>query len=154
MTDFANITNNLNELVSTLGTYNDALTYNTIIEDDIKNQGGVILYSYDNIIIASEISETYWSELQSSSNIEYIQDLPLKQYGGVDYSLIGQMSSNILFDSINQNINISDSATGKTSASNISGSTTAQEIINITNSGVTKTETGIYPMIINEILTL
>jgi hypothetical protein len=126
------ITSNIDELLLTLNDTDNILINNSLLESDIKNQGGTILYSFNNIIIASEISETYWNELQKDSNVDFIQDLPLKQYGGIDYNLIGQMSSNSLFDSIISSVSTTN---------NISGSTS-------------KTNVGIYPIITNSILVI
>jgi len=122
-----NSISNINDLLISLNDVDSLLTTNSIVEDDIKFQGGTILYSYNNIIIASEISETYWNELQKNTNIEYIQELPLKQFGGIDYSLIGQL--------------ISNTSTNNSDSSNISGVTQNKQ-------------TGIYPIITNTILTI
>ena len=128
-TNINNITTNIDQLLSSLNDTDSILITNSLVESDIKYQGGTILYSYNNIIIASEISDTYWIELQKNPNVDYIQDLPLKQYGGIDYSIINQMSSSALF-------NIRNSGKTITTTSNISGNT-----IN--------TKTGIYPVITN-----
>lgn len=82
---------NVDELLSILNTSESILRYNSQIEDDISQNGGTVLYSYNNIIIASEISETLFTELQKNTYIEYVKDLPLKKYGEIDYSLINQL---------------------------------------------------------------
>ena len=84
---------NINELLNLLGSSENILRYNSIIEDDITNNGGTVLYSYNNIIIASEISDEIYTKLQNDNHIEYIQDLPLKKYGDVDVNLINQFDA-------------------------------------------------------------
>lgn len=64
------------------------LTYNNEIEDNITKNGGKIIYTYNNIIIASEISDTYYTELAKSPYVENIYDVPLKRYGSIDKNLI------------------------------------------------------------------
>jgi len=78
----------LNVLNMSSGT---TLSYNSSIESIINLQGGTILYSYDNMIIASEITDSFYSELIKNPNIEYIDSLPLKKYGDINYDLINQI---------------------------------------------------------------
>lgn len=82
---------NVDELLSILNTSESILRYNSQIEEDISQNGGTVLYSYNNIIIASEINDALFTELQKNTYIEYIKDLPLKKYGDIDYSLINQL---------------------------------------------------------------
>jgi len=81
----------LNALNMSSGT---TLSYNSSIENIINTQGGTILYSYDNIIIASEITESFYNELSKNPYIEYIDSLPLKKYGDINYDLINQIQTN------------------------------------------------------------
>jgi hypothetical protein len=129
LTNINNITTNIDQLLSTLNDTDNILINNSLVESDIRSQGGTILYSYNNIIIASEISDTYWIELQKNPNIDYIQDLPLKQYGEIDYSIINQMSSSALFNRIENS--------GNTSGSTINTKTGIYPIITNTISGIT-----------------
>lgn len=64
------------------------LTYSEDIKEQIVNSGGTIIFMRDNIIMASEISESQYRELLNSSYIEKIDVLPLKRYGnvGVQYT--------------------------------------------------------------------
>ena len=72
----------------------ETLSYNSVIENIINTQGGTILYSYDNMIIASEITDTLYNSLVKNPNIEYIDSLPLKKYGDINYNLIDQVITN------------------------------------------------------------
>lgn len=90
------ILNSKIDLLNSLNVSSGAtLSYNSSIEDIINTQGGTILYSYDNIIIASEITDSFYSELSKNPNIEYIDSLPLKKYGDINYNLIDQIPTNI-----------------------------------------------------------
>lgn len=115
---------NINELLNLLNISGETLRYNSEVKDDITQNGGTILYSYNNIIVASEISEESYSNLMKNDNIDFLQDLPLKKYGDVDINLIDQ------FDGTTDTDN------------NISGSTSPQQPV------------GVSPTIINNIYTL
>lgn len=84
---------NINELIDLLNISDTILRYNSSIEYDINKNGGTVIYSYNNIIIASEISEELYNELQKNPYIDYIESLPLKKYGEVDISLIDQFDT-------------------------------------------------------------
>jgi len=74
--------NNKNDLQQTLNiSSGTSLSYNSSIENIINTQGGTVLYSYDNIIIASEITDAFYNELYKNPYIEYIESVPLKKYG-------------------------------------------------------------------------
>lgn len=57
-----------------------ASTFNPEISNQIKEDGGTIIYSSGNIIIASEISVELYRELIKSPYIESMESLPLKRY--------------------------------------------------------------------------
>ena len=86
--------NNMNELLDLLNNSNDNLNTNLKLENDIRNNGATILYSYNNIIIASEINDMLYNNLKTDNNIEFIQELPLKKYGDIDINLIDQIVDN------------------------------------------------------------
>jgi len=87
--------NNLNDLMDLLNVSSGILLYNSQIEDVIRKQGGTVAYSYNNLIMASEISENLYNELKKNPNIDYIESLPLKKYGEIDYKLIDQVGSGV-----------------------------------------------------------
>lgn len=64
------------------------LTYSNDIKDQIINSGGTIVFMRDNVIMASEISESQYRELLNSPYIEKLDVLPLKRYGdvGIQYT--------------------------------------------------------------------
>lgn len=90
-------TNNIDDLIQTLNISNNILRYNSEVETSVKQNGGTVLYSYNNIIIASEISESFYNELQKNPYIEYIDSLPLKKYGDVNTDLINQIDVSKIF---------------------------------------------------------
>lgn len=141
-------TDNINELLQLLDASNNILisdlTYSSSIEDTIRQNGGTVVYSYNNIIVASEISENFYNELQKNPNIDYIESLALKQYGIVDTNLISKI------DSTNQYItgNSGDTTTLKGIVSANSTGTDGQS--GKSGSGVN----GVGPTIINQIFTL
>ena len=141
-------TDNINELLQLLDASNNILisdlTYSSSIEDTIRQNGGTVVYSYNNIIVASEISENFYNELQKNPNIDYIESLALKQYGIVDTNLISKI------DSTNQYItgNSGDTTTLKGIVSANSTGTDGQS--GKSGSGVN----GVGPTIINQVFTL
>ena len=72
-----------------------------------------IVYSYNNIIMASEISEVLFNELKKNQKIDYIESVPLKRYGEIDYLLIDQVGSSGITRDISGN---SDTSTNTISA--------------------------------------
>jgi hypothetical protein len=128
---------NINELLQLLDSSNNILiadlTYSSTIEDSIKQNGGVVVYSYNNIIVASEISETLYGELQKNPNIDYIESLALKQYGEVSSDLISKMDSTNQYITgnsgdttslkgiVNANTSGTDGKSGNSGSSGISG---------------------------------
>lgn len=81
----------IEKILETINISSDILSYNASIIDSIQQNSGIVIYSYNNIIIASNISDELLNELQKNPNIEYIQNLPLQKYGSIDYSLINQL---------------------------------------------------------------
>jgi len=67
-----------------------SLTYNNEIKEQILTSGGTIVFMRDNIIVASEISESQYRELLNDPHINKLEVLPLKRYGneGVVYKNI------------------------------------------------------------------
>ena len=50
-------------LIEQLNLSQEILMFNSAIEEDILKNSGKIVYSYNNMIIASEISDEYYNEL-------------------------------------------------------------------------------------------
>lgn len=59
------------------------LTYSNDIKEQIINSGGTIVFMKDNVIMATEISESQYRELLNSPYVEKMDVLPLKRYGDV-----------------------------------------------------------------------
>ena len=121
----------IDDLLQLLNVSDSILRYNSSIENNIRLNGGTVLYSYNNIIIASEISENLYNQLKIDSTIDFIESLPLKSYGEIDTSLIDQL--NVVKINPSQNSNVV--------ANIVSGITTIGTI-------------GIAPVITNQIFTL
>lgn len=83
------------------------LTYTTEIKNEIVKSGGTIVFTKDNIILASEISEAQYRELLKNIFIEKIDVLPLKRYGneGIKYT-IDEKSNNIVNDGKGKSTNL------------------------------------------------
>ena len=56
------------------------LTYNGEITNQIVRSGGTIVFTKDNMIVASEVSQAEYIELLNSPYVEKIDVLPLKRY--------------------------------------------------------------------------
>lgn len=84
----------INILLEQLEISEEVIRFNTAVENDITKNGGKIVYSYNNIIMASEISDEYYNELSKNPLIESIYVVPLKRYGDIDNKLIGQIDLN------------------------------------------------------------
>jgi hypothetical protein len=56
------------------------LSYTDEIKNEIINSGGTILLIKDNVLIASEVSESQYLELLKNPNIIKMDVLPLKRY--------------------------------------------------------------------------
>lgn len=152
---------NIDELLSLLNSSDillnasDTILRNkTSIEDDVKVNGGTVIYSYNNIIIASEISEEFFVQLQANPNIEFISDLPLKKYGNVDSDLLDQLDISKLF--INTSGITSTIITPISNVDGVSGKSREFAIQNIQNniSASSSTLQGLPPAILNTGLTL
>ena len=121
----------IDDLLQLLNVSDSILRYNSSIENNIRLNGGTVLYSYNNIIIASEISENLYNQLKIDSTIDFIESLPLKSYGEIDTSLIDQL--NVVKINPSQNSN---------------------KIANIVSGITTIGTVGVAPIITNENLTL
>jgi len=83
--------NNIDTLIQQLNVSDDIMRFNTSVENDIVRNSGKIIYSYNNMIIASDISDEYYTELAKNPLIETLYIVPLKRYGDIDNKLIGQI---------------------------------------------------------------
>lgn len=63
------------------------LTYTDDIKNQIVSSGGTIIFIKDNVLVASEVSESQYRELLNSPYVDKIDVLPLKRYAntGVQY---------------------------------------------------------------------
>jgi len=80
-----------------------ATTFNPEISNLIKNEGGAVVYSTGNIIVASEISEELYQELLKSSYIESLEVLPLKRYSNTqtsDIPTVSMQNTTVAFDDL------------------------------------------------------
>jgi len=66
---------------STQGEIFSNLTYNDEIYNFILNSGGTIVFMKDNMIVASEVSESQYRDLLNNPHIEKIDVVALKRYG-------------------------------------------------------------------------
>ena len=69
-----------------------ATTFNPEISNLIKNEGGAVVFSSGNIIVASEISEELYIELLKSPYVDSLEVLPLKRYSNTQTSDIPTVS--------------------------------------------------------------
>jgi hypothetical protein len=83
--------NDINTLIQQLDISEELLKFNSAIENDITLNNGKIVYSFNNMIIASEISDEYYTELAKNPLIESIYVVPLKRYGDINTKLIDQL---------------------------------------------------------------
>ena len=58
------------------------LTYNNEVATLIRQNSGTVIYSKEDIIIASEISDSLYNSLLKSPYVQAITVLPLKRYTG------------------------------------------------------------------------
>lgn len=140
----------INDLISLLNVSDTILRYNSDIEKSIRAHGGTVLYSYNNIIIASEIIDVLYSELQKDPTIEFIQDLPLKKYGDLDISLIDQLDLSKIY--IGDTGLTVTNGTGGISIDNIG--TSGTDGVSGKSKKVTTSGIGNAPIITNDNLTL
>jgi len=80
------------------------LTYNQEIERDIKMAGGTVLYSNNNIIIGSEISEEVYRNLLKNPYVDSMYILPLKKYTGQNTQTSDQVNQQAGLQQTNQTI--------------------------------------------------
>lgn len=169
-------TTNIEDLIQSLNISNNILRYNSEVETSINQNGGTVLYSYNNIIIASEISDTFYNELQKNPYIEYIDSLPLKKYGDVNTDLINQIDVSKIFigDSVDSDgvINKTDDEMPEIIINSNTGVTTNTTTLSVGVDGVsgksrpprikptigvtgnTYSSVGIPPVITNQLLSL
>jgi hypothetical protein len=78
-----------------------SLTYNDEIKTTILRSGGTVIFTKDNILVASEVSEAQYRELLKSPYIDKIDILPLKRYrnDGITY-IKNDNVSNIRFTDV------------------------------------------------------
>jgi hypothetical protein len=155
---------NVDELLSILNTSESILRYNSQIEEDISQNGGTVLYSYNNIIIASDINDALFAELQKNSYIEYIKDLPLKRYGEIDYTLLNQLdiskidisgiTTETMDDKTIETITDIDINTKKSNIDGVSGKSKKSLSKNKTNDSINNSSSEVPPTITNTGLTL
>ena len=154
-------TTNIDELLSLLNSSDillnasdTILRYKTSIEDDVKVNGGTVIYSFNNIIIASEISEDFFVKLQANPYIDFIGDLPLKKFGNVSSDLLDQLDISKLF--INTSGVTSAIVNPSSSVDGVSGKSRVPAIQNIINGlpAPIPTLQGLPPVILNTGLTL
>lgn len=145
-------TSNVNELIQLMNYQQNLLRYNSLIETDINQHGGTVVYSYNNIIMASDISEELYNELQKNPYIDYIQDLPLKKFGQIDINLINQLDVNTL-NSYSGDIILNTGFTYD-GVDGVSGKTKKSLQQNLDNNVSVGVSPGIPPTITNTGLTL
>ncbi len=125
---------NINELLELLNLSENLLRFNSIIEKDIRQHGANVVYSYNNIIIATEVDDNLFAELKKNPFIEFIEDLPMKRYGDIDMTLIDQLDISKLSNVRNSN-GIIPTLGGD---SNLSGNTT-NPTVNVDSPIITNT---------------
>lgn len=131
---------NIDDLLSMLELSETILNYNSEIKSEIVSNGGSVIYSYNNIILATEITEELYTELKKSSYIQYIEDVPLKRYGDIDPDLIDQLDISNLTGVTSTNI---------TTNGNIYGDVIDDIIKTVVDGDVDITSYGIPPTITN-----
>ena len=119
MTGTTTTGNTITDLLELLNATDTILQYNFEVENNIRINNGTVLYSYNNIIIASEISDSLYSQLQADSRIDFIQSVPLKKYGDITTSLIGQIDISKVFIGQTTVPTINKISTSGTSGGNI-----------------------------------
>lgn len=59
---------------------NTQSTYVTEVKNELIKNGSTIVFTKDNVIVASEVSESQYLELLKNSNVEKMDVLSLKRY--------------------------------------------------------------------------
>jgi hypothetical protein len=136
---------NIDDLLSILELSETILNYNSEIKNDIVSNGGSVIYSYNNIILATEISDELYAELKKSSYIDYIEEVPLKKYGDIEPDLIDQLDISKLTGVTSTDI---------TTSSDVYGGVDEDIIKNIIDGEIVITQNGIPPTITNTDFTL
>lgn len=136
---------NIDDLLSMLELSETILNYNSEIKSEIVSNGGSVIYSYNNIILATEITEELYTELKKSSYIQYIEDVPLKRYGDIDPDLIDQLDISKL---------TGVTSTDTTTSGDVYGNVDDELIKSVIDGEVLITSSGISPTITNIDFTL
>lgn len=78
------------------------LSYTDTIKDQIVKSGGTVVFTKDNILVASEVSEAQYRELLQSQYIDKIDILPLKRYAneGIKYTENTNLADNTNIENI------------------------------------------------------
>lgn len=136
---------NIDDLLSILELSETILNYNSEIKNDIVLNGGNVIYSYNNIILATEISDELYTELKKSSYIDYIEEIPLKKYGDIEPDLIDQLDISKL---------TGVTSTDTTTSGDVYGNVDDELIKSVIDGEVLITSSGISPTITNIDFTL
>jgi len=154
-------TTNIDELLSLLDMSESLLLYNSEIIEDITQNGGTVVYSYNNIIIATEINEIFFNELNNNNNIEFIKDIPMKKYGEVSNNLVGQLDIDSLTNTTTTTINSesykikdSDNRNSEKIIDGKSGKSRKPLNDNIIDNERKKSENNLQPVILNNNFTI
>ena len=139
---------NIDDLLSMLELSETILNYNSEIKTEILSNGGNVIYSYNNIILASEITEELYAELKKSSYIQYIEDVPLKRYGDIDPDLIDQLDISKLNGVTSTDITTNGNGNGNGNG-NVYGDVDDEIIKTIVDGDTVITSYGIPPTITN-----
>lgn len=97
-----------------------ATTFNPEISELINNEGGTVVYTSGNIIVASEISEELYRELVKSPYIETLEVLPLKRYNInqiTDIPTVTYQNKSVAFDDLTNIIEDDENEEGGSTAS-------------------------------------
>jgi len=57
-----------------------SINFNSSVKSEIINSGGTVIFTKDNMIIASEVSEALYREMLKNPYIEKVDVISLKRY--------------------------------------------------------------------------
>lgn len=97
------------------------LYYNSEIRSYIVNSGGTIVFAKDNVIVASEVSESQYRELLKSPLIEKIDVLPLKRYANEGIKYVENEKSNEVVQNTTSKGGLNNVSTQQSNQSSASG---------------------------------
>lgn len=112
-------TSDISELLELIETSENLFRFNSEIENEIARHGGKVVYSYNDLIIATEISDEAYGELKKNPLIDFMYDMPLKRYGDIDTNLINQLDISKLNVSAGSSKEEGTSGTGYSGTSGI-----------------------------------